>query len=86
MIAEVSDLPDGWELQPGAGGWRCINPARHWETIVYWDDPQQGPGQQRAVAAAVSLQARTERTLRDQQQLCVELQACFTETDCHVSF
>lgn len=79
-MIETPELPEGWELQQGAGGWRAINQVKNWQTIVYQDDPNKGPGQLRATIAAVQFEAKVEQTLRAQQRLCAELRAYFAET------
>jgi hypothetical protein len=76
-MSETPEPPEGWELQQGAGGWRCVEPARQWSTNVYCDDPEKGPGLPQAIEAAERLQVRAEQVLRDQQRLCAELRACF---------
>lgn len=72
MLGDLPEVPEGWELQQGAGGWRCVNRTRKWATNVY-------PREDGAIEAAVKLQTRAERALRDQQRLCAELRAYFTE-------
>lgn len=76
----TAELPQGWELEHGAGGWRAINRERNWQTIVYCDSNDKGPGQLRAIATAVQFEAKVKQTLRAQQRLCEELREYFAET------
>lgn len=68
------ELPDGWTIRRGAGGWSAINPARMWATNVY--TPAQG-GEAKAIAAAIELEEMVTRHIAEQQRLCETLRRCF---------
>lgn len=74
-------LPDGWELQPGAGGWRAVNYAKNWQTITYCDTVKDGPGIPRAIAAAVKLDREATATLEERERLCEVLRKAFGNAD-----
>lgn len=74
--AAVEGLPDGWLIQRGASGWRCVNRGRKWETKTYCDD-KSGQGRAQAIAGAQALATAVERALDERERLCVGLRKAF---------
>ncbi len=62
--------PVGWDIAEGAGGWRCVNRGRRWETRTYL--PKDG-GATKAIEAAALLEAAAERVLAERERLCARL-------------
>jgi len=54
-MADELQVPAGWQLQKGAGGWRAIDKRRLWSTNVYTST--QG-GAAKAVEAAIELERK----------------------------
>jgi hypothetical protein len=53
--ADEPQLPAGWTIQAGAGGYRAVNKSRLWSTIVFL--PATG-GAAKAVEAAADLERK----------------------------
>lgn len=68
------DIPAGWKLQKGAGGWRCVNRARLWSTNVY---RAADGGAAKAVEAAETLEREAGKTIAARERLCEDLRRCF---------
>ncbi len=68
--------PVGWEIQAGAGGWRCVNRARLWSTDVFLDKDGMS-GQERAIAAAETLEREAWKTIAARERLCEDLRKAF---------
>lgn len=60
----------GWEIQEGAGGWRCVNKARLWSTNVH-------PSPAKAMEAAEEIERAAALHQEEQQRLCANLRKCF---------
>jgi activating signal cointegrator 1 len=75
--AAESQLPAGWTIQEGAGGWRVINKGRKWETIVYCDDVEKGPGLPRAIEAAIDLERRALAEIEQRRAQAQSLREAF---------
>lgn len=70
--------PDGWIIQEGAGGWRCVNRARLWSTNVYLE---KAGGAAKAVEAAVELERKATARMEEIERLRVALRRCFRDND-----
>lgn len=78
MSEQVDKLqpPAGWRIQAGAGGWRCVQPAKLWSTDVFLDKDGVS-GRERAIAAAEALEREAGKTIAARERLCEDLRRCF---------
>lgn len=74
------DLPPGWTLCQGAGGWYARHATRSgWATCVYCDSAKEGAGKPRAIAAAWKFVDSVGKVLAERERMRAALRTYLTK-------